>query len=163
MFCRSSRPVLTAAQNCSKLNKTLFHWEQLLAHRHSITLHVFGREIYLCARCSGIVLGFLGSTTALTPLTPLARYSIPLYIIVLVALLLAIPSIVDWITQTLGFRLSNNGLRLRVGFLEGVGVGVLGLANIPTITKLIILIGFILIVLSIGFFGRRLMQKGFNC
>lgn len=163
MFCRSSRPVLTAVQNCSKLNKTLSRWEKLLAHRHPITLHAFGRELHLCARCSGIVLGFLGSTSALTLLTPLVSYSMSLYIIVLISLLLAIPSIVDWITQTVGFRQSNNGLRLRVGFLEGVGVGFLGLADIPTVTKLIILTVFILIVLSIGFFGRKLMQKKSNC
>ncbi|MFH0897806.1 MAG: DUF2085 domain-containing protein [Candidatus Bathyarchaeota archaeon] len=134
----------------------------MLAHRHWITVNAFNRELHLCARCSGIVLGFLGLEVILTIVTPLMSYSMPTYIVFLISFLLATPSIVDWITQSLDFRQSNNGVRLKVGLLEGFGVGFLSLADVSIITKLIILAAFSLSVVSIGFLGRKLTQKVFS-
>jgi len=131
----------------------------LLAHRHWVTLHAFGKELYLCARCSGVFLGFIGSKILLPILVSLISYSIPLHIGLPVSLNLALPSIVDWITQSLGFRQSNNNLRLTTGLLEGLGVGVLSLTEIPNLLKLLIAVTIALSVVCAGILGRRLMQR----
>jgi len=142
-----------------RLNNTLPSWERVLAHRHWITLKVFGNELHLCARCSGVVLGFLGiKTIALIPLLLLFK-DIPLHIGVLFSLLFVSPFIIDWTTQSLGLRHSYNKLRLITGFLEGVGVGLLSLVQATAIVKLVILASFGLSVAFIGFFGRHAVQK----
>lgn len=134
----------------------MHYWERLLAHRHWFTIHVLGRELHLCSRCSGVVLGFASLKFSLMTLS--ASYAIPPHIGFLVSLLLALPSIADWTTQSLGFRQSNNGLRLATGFLEGLGVGFLSLLEIPALLRLLILTSIGLGVLCAGILGRRLVQ-----
>ena len=131
---------------------------RLLAHNHWVTLHVFGVELQLCARCSGTVLGFIGSKILLDT-TFLMTFSIPFYIGFLVSFLFFLPTIVDWTTQSLGFRQSNNRLRLTSGSLEGIGIVFLGLADVPFVSKFFILTILGLGVLSVGFFGRKVTQK----
>ena len=85
-------------------------------------------------------------------------FFIPFYVGFLFSLLLTLPSIIDWTTQSLGFRQSNNGLRFATGFLEGVGVAFLGLLEISALLRLLVLAGIGLGVLCAGFFGRMLVQ-----
>ena len=131
---------------------------RLLAHNHWLTLNVFGVELQLCARCSGTVLGFIGSKILLNT-TFLMNYSITFHIGFLVSLLFFLPTIVDWTTQSLGFRQSNNRLRLTTGFLDGIGIVFLGLADITFVAKFFILTISGLVVLSVGIFGRKITQK----
>ena len=77
----------------------------------------------------------------------------------LISLILSIPYIVDWITQNFGFRKSNNSLRLQTGFLQGAGIGLLGLADAPTIVKLIIVTVFCLSIISFSFMGYKIYRK----
>lgn len=139
-----------------KVDLLISRWARLLAHNHWITLHIFGRELRLCARCSGVVLGFITLKILLTILIFSMSYSILFHIGFPVSLLLALPSIVDWTTQSLGFRQSNNNLRLATGFLEGAGVALLSLTNVSTLERLLILWGTGLGVLCMGILGRRL-------
>ena len=132
--------------------------DQLLAHSHWININIFGRELHLCARCSGTVLGFIGLKTFLDT-TSLIRYPISFYSCFLVSIILALATIIDWITQSLGFRQSNNNLRFFTGFLAGMGITSLGLADIPLTMKFNTVITIGLIVLSAGTFGRKLLQK----
>ena len=136
----------------------MMNWERLLAHRHWININIFGRELHLCARCSGTVLGFIGLETVLKT-TAMIHYSIPFYSCFLFSLLLALPTILDWITQNSGFRQSNNNLRFITGFLGGMGVRLLGLADIPLTVQFLTVVTVGLLVMSLGFFGRRLCQK----
>jgi hypothetical protein len=72
--------------------------------------------------------------------------------------ILALPSIFDWTTQNLGFRQSNNRLRLLVGFFEGAGAGLLTLVNVSSVWKLLFLTSIGLGTLFVGFFGRKFTQ-----
>lgn len=71
-----------------------------------------GKQFPLCARCTGIVLGFL--------VLPLYAFQL-LAPSIAAALLLQLPAYADGTSQALGWRSSNNILRLITGFLCGWG------------------------------------------
>jgi len=95
---------------------------RLVAHSHWITLHVFGRRIRLCARCTGYVVGFLVmmASRALLGMSPLSHLSPGVQMVT--CILLLVPLAVDWLTQSWGWRESSNGIRLLTGMFLGVGV-----------------------------------------
>lgn len=135
------------------------YWERLLAHRHWFTIHAFGREIHLCARCSGIVTGFMAFEVLITLLTGLTSFLVPLYIGFPIALLLALPSILDWTSQSLSFRQSNNRLRFFTGFFEGVGVCFLNTTDASLLMRTEILMSVGLGVLGVTYLTQRTMNK----
>ncbi len=134
------------------------YWERLLAHGHWFTVPLFGRELHLCSRCSGVVLGFAALKASLLALF-VGYYAVPFPTGFIIALLLALPAILDWTTQSLGFRQSNNGLRFTTGFFEGVGVAFLGLLEISAPTRLLILTAIGLSVLCAGLLGRKITES----
>lgn len=71
-----------------------------------------GRQFPVCARCTGIALGFIT-----LPLFAFKIWSIGLGW----ALLLHLPTYLDGMSQATGRRESNNRLRLVTGFLCGLG------------------------------------------
>lgn len=141
----------------------MFRWEQLLAHRHWITLHAFGRELRLCARCSGVVLGFLSLKALLIALVSSLDNFIPFQTGFSISLILALPAIIDWTTQSLGFRESTNNLRVLTGFFEGVAVGLLSQTEAPSSTKLLVISIIALSILFMGILGRRLIKPVAEC
>jgi len=77
---------------------------------------------------------------------------------VALAFALAMPSGIDWLTQTWGFRLSTNRIRLLVGFLIGAGAGLLGLSSLPNAMKLLILAYSSSGVILAGYLGRIILR-----
>ena len=71
-----------------------------------------GKQFPVCARCTGTLLGF-----ALLPFFALKVFTLTL----LWSLLLHLPTLADGGTQALGWRESNNWLRLATGTLLGIG------------------------------------------
>ena len=81
-------------------------------HRPDRTLHLRGRPLPVCARCTGLYAGYgLGLVFWLG----WAKLSWPL------ALLLVLPLAFDGLTQRLGWRESNNVMRLATGLAAGLG------------------------------------------
>ena len=133
--------------------------ESLIAHNHPITLTIHGRKLKICARCSGAIAGF----TATLTLAFLVSYVFflqlhPAYQLAF-CLGLAMPAIIDWITQTWRLRESNSTLRFSTGFLEGAAVVFLQLSSIPLAQKFFFLLLIGGIVLNVGFLGRRLFGR----
>ena len=83
------------------------------------------------------------------------NYPVPFIPGLLVSLLLALPSIVDWSMQSLGFRRSSNRGRLFTGFLEGVGVSFMSLLDVSTLSRFLVVVGIGLGVILAGVLGRR--------
>jgi uncharacterized membrane protein len=84
----------------------------LICHRRPERSFKFlGYQSLLCARCTGLLVGFL----AFLGLTSI-DFSIPL----IEALLMMCPMLVDGFTQLFGLRKSNNSLRLITGVLYAV-------------------------------------------
>jgi uncharacterized membrane protein len=78
-----------------------------------------GLELRLCARCSGYLVGFL-SFTALGGVAGLPAFrTLPFQHQLLICAILTAPTAVDWLTQSLGLRESNNALR----FITGASLG----------------------------------------
>jgi len=104
-----SGPLLTVVIRNTKICFALF-----CHRRRDRCIRIFGYTSPLCARCTGICLGAV--TALLFNLMGLPHISI-LVSIVLVSLL-----VLDGSTQLLGWRKSNNILRLVTGFLFSIGI-----------------------------------------
>jgi len=72
------------------------------------------KEIFLCARCTSILIGFLVHLTLL-----LTVLNFNVFIGSLLLFFLPLPSVTDWITQSLGYRESVNRIRVSTGLLLG--------------------------------------------
>ncbi|KYH42630.1 MAG: putative membrane protein [Candidatus Bathyarchaeota archaeon B26-1] len=74
-----------------------------------------GREIFICARCTGILAGFLIHAILLTAILNPDRHvgNILLF-------LLPLLPVADWTTQSLGWRESTNKIRVLTGFILGL-------------------------------------------
>jgi uncharacterized membrane protein len=85
-----------------------------LCHRRpDRSIPFFGMERYLCSRCLGMVLGGLAVTAPLA-----AGWRIPL----LGSAILAVPLLIDGLTQASGWRTSTNLVRFCTGILFGAGI-----------------------------------------
>lgn len=84
--------------------------------RKDRTIHVFGKPMPLCARCSAILLGY-----GAVPVFLFCQIEKPLILF----LLLSIPMLLDGFTQKWGWRESNNTLRFVTGLGFGVGQALL--------------------------------------
>jgi len=84
--------------------------------RQDRSLKISRYTLPLCARCTGLWLGFVMGLSL-----RVAGLHMPL----LFALALMLPLIVDGLTQLVGFRMSNNQLRLISGVLFGIATNML--------------------------------------
>lgn len=73
-----------------------------------------GHQFPVCARCTGV---YLSLATI-----PILKYlNLSLFSLIVAAIVLIAPMAIDGTTQLLGFRESNNYLRLFTGFIGGMG------------------------------------------
>ncbi|UHA72081.1 DUF2085 domain-containing protein [Paenibacillus sp. 481] len=76
-----------------------------------------GRQFPICARCTGIFVGYF-----LLPLFLMFQpNTVSMLNVLLFVFLLSVPMLVDGFTQKWKWRESNNGLRLMTGVLFGAG------------------------------------------
>ncbi|RLI05789.1 hypothetical protein DRO26_01235 [Candidatus Bathyarchaeota archaeon] len=133
------------------------NWEILIAHNHWITINFCGRKLKVCARCFGVVIGF---STFLT-LTTLVEFKFFQTLNVLYQLCfcvgLALPVIIDWVTQTWKLRESNNRIRILTGFLEGASVVFLYLTSLSLVQKIFVLMTVSGLTLNLGFLGEKII------
>ena len=129
---------------------------RLVAHRHWITLDVFGRRLRLCARCTGYAIGFL-ALTAVIGVRGLRFFGSlsPLYQVAVCLLLLA-PLTLDWVTQSWGLRESNNGLRLLTGLFLGAGVSLFSLVDATRNFRVLFYLYAAMVVALGGTIGKRM-------
>ena len=131
------------------------YW-RLVAHNHWFTLRIFDKEVRLCARCSGYLVGFFALTALRKFLGLRILHTLNIQFQIFLCILLIIPLTYDWLTQSWGWRESNNGLRLLTGAILGVGVSLLSAIEVaPYLKKLIFMYTAILIAL-VGYVGEHL-------
>lgn len=136
----------------------------LLSHHRPEKLHrtihicLCGKNIYLCARCTGISAGLI--STLISGLNP------PTLLYICLLATLPLPAAIDWITQTYGFRESKNIIRVGTGFLLGIGWGLFILSIIRGIINIILFAITILnlYIISIYLIARKtnLLKNYFN-
>ena len=129
-----------------------------MRHGHWITIDLGKRQLNVCARCSGTILGFL-SLSVLAQTGDLAYFtSIPLQQQLLLCILLALPAGLDWLIQTYGLRESTNALRGTTGFLEGGAVALLSMATVSLEFKFAVILFVGGLILMLGLVGKRLLR-----
>ena len=135
------------------LHLLISHHEPPYMHRcWRLTLR--GHTLYVCARCSALLLGILVAILSqflivyieVTPLT------------FLLAFLVSLPAAIDWSTQTLGLRESRNLLRALTGFLLGLAVGFV-LSSLNIIYYLLVVILYSGYTLGFGAIAPRLQRR----
>ena len=77
-----------------------------------------GRNLYLCARCTGKYSGILSVFVAW-----FLGFDLPTWLYLPLFSILPAPSIVDWITQSCKLRESRNTIRICTGYLLGISEG----------------------------------------
>jgi uncharacterized membrane protein len=82
----------------------------------SRSLTIKGHTLPLCARCTGILLGYL-----FFPLLLIVQLNQPLWL----GIVLNLPMVLDGWTQKRKLRLSNNPLRLTTGIVSGLGQSII--------------------------------------
>ena len=127
---------------------------RLLAHKHWITIKVLHKEIRLCARCTGYIVGFSAISTLHTIFHLYFLSTLDIVLQLLLYSLFSIPLALDWITQTWKLRKSNNKLRLITGCIIGFGVFLLSLSNASFQTKILFSISLSAGITMLGFVGR---------
>lgn len=128
---------------------------RLAAHRHWLTLSLFGRELRLCARCSGYAAGFLLLTGVSRSIGIPFFHSLGELTQILISFALLLPMAVDWVTQSWGLRESNNRLRVLTGAVLGMGVALFLTIEAPAQTRTAFYLTTGLVVVSAGLIGKR--------
>ncbi len=82
---------------------------------------IFGKQFFLCARCTGLYASFFLSFITLIIFQE-AMMSLGFSRILFILLLSLAPFLIDGITQFFGLRKSNNLLRVVTGILAGMGL-----------------------------------------
>jgi len=120
---------ISSCSNCRIIIMKTFRIELVACHRKPERSFFFrGKQFPLCARCTGIYIGYISVL-----FFAIMRTSLP----ALWSAALLLPALVDGSTQACGWRESNNALRLITGVLFGVGVSSL-IAILAQITSKII-------------------------
>jgi uncharacterized membrane protein len=120
---------------------------RLLAHDHWFTLSLLGRELRLCARCSGYIIGF--AAPVLLSVDPQLLLGSTQWLILI---LLAAPLALDWVTQSWGLRESTNPLRMATGILMGLDISLFSRLGIQSGRTIFVCAA--LIVASAGYLAK---------
>ena len=124
---------------------------RLIAHRHWITIRLPGREIRVCARCTGYLVGLVTATYTIGGTLSTQFLSLGIRIQSLICLLLMTPLVIDWVGQKWGLRQSNNGQRLMTGFLMGLSIFISQYLWVSQEFRIISIVLIAVLILIIGY------------
>ncbi|MHA1585028.1 MAG: DUF2085 domain-containing protein [Promethearchaeota archaeon] len=129
---------------------------------HTIVIGIGKVRVYLCTRCTAMILGVLFSffLTAVLFFNLKIPYSQEAAFIV--GAILPLFAIIDWGLQSLGIRKANTVSRMITGFLLGVSMQCIMLAGDQMLYMLIVIGGYMLIVMILMFFRSKRKKSEFN-
>jgi len=123
----------------------------------------FGRtKIYLCSRCSGMIIGIIISAflTHLVQLILNVQLSSELALFVII--IFPIPGLIDWGTQKLLFRKSTTESRLFTGFIIGVAFHFISFTGEYYFLTLMIVPFYFSILVILIFLGQKKLIRELN-
>lgn len=126
---------------------------RLFAHSHWFTLSLIGKKIRICARCTGYVAGFtflylLKQKFSLDFLSITSTWAFYLSIILL------LPLVFDWLTQSWGLRESVNGIRFITGLFFGFSLFLFQNSSVLEFSKINLIIFCAISIAAVGFIGK---------
>ena len=123
----------------------------------------FGRtKIYLCSRCSGVIIGGILSIFVNRLLLLILNYTVSGEIALLLCIILPIPGIIDWGTQRMQIRKSTTQTRLITGFLIGVALHMVSFTYEYFSYMVIILLIYFTIFFILVYLGQRKEKKKYQ-
>lgn len=131
---------------------------RLVAHRHWFTLRIFDREMRVCARCSGYLIGFFSLTAFRNFFVLPIFHSLKIPHQLLLCFLFVVPLTYDWLTQSWGLRDSNNKLRLLTGAVLGIGVSLLYSSEAIPFFKTQFYVSIAVLIACFGLVGEFLSE-----
>ncbi len=123
----------------------------------------FGRtKIYLCSRCSGMIIGIIISAflTYLVQLILNVQLSSELALFVII--IFPIPGLIDWGTQKLLFRKSTTESRLFTGFIIGVALHFISFTGQYYFITLLIVPFYFSILVVLIYLGQKKLIRELN-
>jgi len=123
----------------------------------------FGKtKIYLCSRCSGMIIGVILSVflTHLVDLILNVQFSSELALFIII--IFPIPGLIDWGTQKLLFRKSTTESRLFTGFIIGVALHFISFTGEYYFLTLLIVPFYFSILIILIFLGQKKLVRELN-
>jgi uncharacterized membrane protein len=134
----------------------------LSASDHTFYLK-FGRtKIFLCSRCSGVILGGLIALFSSYLFRLIFEVDFSPEIALLLCIILPIPGIIDWGTQRLLLRKSSTESRLFTGFIIGLALHFMSYTSKYYFFTIIILIIYFTIFGLLVYFGHKKEMRLFR-
>jgi uncharacterized membrane protein len=95
----------------------LSHHSPKKLHR-TIHIRMRGKDLYLCARCTGLWAGIISTLLAF-----FSGIIFPIWFFLPLLMVLPAPAMFDWVTQSCKLRESRNAIRIGTGCLLGIAWG----------------------------------------
>ncbi|MCK4780411.1 MAG: DUF2085 domain-containing protein [Candidatus Lokiarchaeota archaeon] len=123
----------------------------------------FGRtKIYLCSRCSGVILGGLFAMFSTYLTAKIFHIEFSAEFALFICLILPVPGLIDWGTQRLLLRKSTTESRLFTGFIIGLALHFLSFSYKYYYYTLLILIVYFTIFGLLVFLGHKKEMRLWN-
>ena len=158
-------PILLICYDRIFAKREKYIYELFLTH-HPIyesdhTFHLkFGRTyFYFCSRCSGVLIGAITSAFFIELIQKIFNIPFNAELAVILCILLPIPSVIDWGSQSFGVRTSNTRLRLFTGFFLGMGLNLLAYTRRYYFFMVIIVGLYFFLVVLLMYLGKRRSSK----
>jgi len=123
----------------------------------------FGRtKIYLCSRCSGMIIGIIISAFLTYLVQLIFKVQLSSELALFVIIIFPIPGLIDWGTQKLLFRKSTTESRLFTGFIIGVALHFISFTGEYYFLTLMIVPFYFSILVILIFLGQKKLIKELN-
>jgi len=123
----------------------------------------FGRtKIYLCSRCSGMVMGIIISIFFTHIVQQVLDTQFSSELALMIVIIFPLPGLIDWGSQKLLFRKSSTESRLFTGFIIGVAAHFISFTGDYYFPTLFIITIYFSILIILIFLGQRKLIKELN-
>jgi len=129
------------------------------ASDHTFYLKIGRTKIYFCSRCSGVIIGGLFSLFVTYLLERIFQVQFSSEVALILIIILPIPGLVDWGTQTLLLRKSTTESRLFTGLILGSALHFMSFTYKYYFFTVLILIIYFSIFFALVFFGHKREMK----
>jgi len=123
----------------------------------------FGRtKLYLCSRCSGMVIGIIMSIFFTHIVQQIIDTQFSSEVALFIIIIFPIPGLIDWGTQKLLYRTSTTESRLLTGFIIGVAAHFISFTGEYYFFSLLIVLIYFSVLVILIFFGQKKLVRELN-
>ncbi|MHA1728838.1 MAG: DUF2085 domain-containing protein [Promethearchaeota archaeon] len=136
------------------------HYE--LDSDHAVPINIGGYNIFVCTRCAGTITGILIGIFIETFLYFSSGIIIRPFFAFLLCIIMPLPGLIDWGTQKLIYRRSNDNLRIITGVLLGIAMHMLRFVKEYILGVFLLLLIYFGIFFGISVLGSKKINKNLD-